>query len=293
MRLLVLSVSVLCAACLGATCAIAQTGQWGQAEDQVPPYRTHIDRRHGNDHAYPDRGAVVRDVPQGAIAVNYAGLSYRFAGGVWYERLGPAYIVVAPPIGLVVPQLPAFATRVDSAGQTYLYADDVFYRPRPDLGGYEVANDPEDLAPEASQAPVGASSSRVASAGPIVPEAPAQAPAQTPTQAPAPASAQTLAQAPVQPKSEPFPPATPAATPSSDSSVPANPTGVAIHPQNGQSLEQQAMDRYECYRFAVGQAGFDPLASNGSMPQAEVAQHDSEYSRAQAACLEGRGYTVQ
>jgi hypothetical protein len=72
-----------------------------------------------------------------------------------------------------------------------------------------------------------------------------------------------------------------------------NPTGVAIHARNGQSPDQQAMDRYECYRFAVGQTGFDPLATNGGLPPAEVARRDSEYSRAQAGCLRGRGYAVQ
>jgi hypothetical protein len=52
------------------------------------------------------------------------------------------------------------------------------------------------------------------------------------------------------------------------------------------------MDRYECYRFAVAQSGFDPLAINGGATPAEVAGHDSEYSRAQAACLQGRGYGI-
>ena len=71
-----------------------------------------------------------------------------------------------------------------------------------------------------------------------------------------------------------------------------NPTGVAIYPRNGQNADQQAMDRYECYRFAVGQTGFDPLASNSGTSPADVERRDAEYSRAQAACLEGRGYTL-
>lgn len=288
MRLLVLSVGALCITCLGATCAIAQTAQWGQAEDQIPPYRTHVDRRHGHDHMYPDRGAVVRDVPEGAIAVNYAGISYRFAGGVWYERLGPAYIVVAPPIGLIVPQVPAFATSFDSAGKSYVYANDVFYRPRPDLGGYEVVNDPEDLAPERSQARSVGSPSRLASATQSVPHAPAQRATARPAQPPT----QLATQPPAQSQTVAASPAPPRPAPASASAVPGNPTGVAIYPRNGQSADQQAMDRYQCYRFAVGQTGFDPLASNGSTPPAEIARRDTEYSRAQAACLEGRGYRL-
>jgi len=264
MRLLVLSVSVLWGACLGAGCAIAQNGQWQQAEDQIPPYRTHVDRRHGNDHVYPDRGAVIRDLPQGGTAVNYAGISYQFVGGVWYQRQGPAYIVVAPPIGLIVPQLPAFASSFQSGGRTYLYANDVFYRPRPDLGGYEVVNDPQDTVPEQAQAPPGGSPP------------------------PAPATAQPNRVREASAASEPPDEAQPSDVPS----APANPTGVAIQPRKGQSADQQAIDRYECYRFAVAQTGFDPLALNSDALPADIVRRDSDYARAQAACLEGRGYAV-
>jgi len=63
-------------------------------------------------------------------------------------------------------------------------------------------------------------------------------------------------------------------------------TKVFVYPRNGQTADQQARDRYECYRFAVAQSGVDPMHSTG------VAQQ-SDYDRAQAACLEGRGYTVR
>jgi hypothetical protein len=329
MRFLVLSVSALCATCLGSSYAMAQTGQWGQAEDRIPPYSTHVDRRHGSDHVYPDRGAIVRDLPQGAAGVNYAGVSYRFAAGVWYERLGPAYIVVAPPIGVIVPQLPAFAADFDSGGKTYLYADDVFYRARPDLGGYEVVNDPEDGAAGDAAAPTDPAQSHVTSAAvPLAPGmappavapsvtpavatsvAPAVAPAATtptgptvatPVVAPAsspasapPPSAQPPSQLPVQqPTNHAAPLPTPEIASSGISSTPhGNPTAITIEPRNGQSAEQEASDRYECYRFAVAQSGYDPLAAYGSTGSADVARHDSDYSRAQAACLEGRGYSI-
>lgn len=278
MRWLILCISVSCVACVGTTSAIAQAQQWGQAEDEIPPYHTHIDRRHGHDHVYPDRGAVIREVARGAATVNYAGMSFRFEAGVWYQRLGPAYVVVAPPIGVTVPQLPAFATSFDSGGTTYLYANDVFYRPRPDLGGYEVVNDPEDVVPQSPQAASGTPSSRLASASPI------------------PKAAQDPVRSAVQPKSPAVPPPSPspapAAAPTSVSSIPINPTGVAISPHNGQSADQQALDRYECYQFAVAKTGFDPLASNSGVPPAETARHDADYSRAQASCLEGRGYSL-
>lgn len=278
MRLLILSVGVLFTAYLGANCAIAQNGQWGQAGDQIAPYPTHVDRRHGHNHVYPDRGAVVRDVPKGATGVNYAGISYRFAGGVWYQRLGPAYIVVVPPVGLIVPNLPPFATTLDNAGRSFLYANDVYYRPRPDLGGYEVVNDPQDAMPQRSQAPAVASPARMASATPSAPRAATEPPVEAENR--------------MAPRAAPPPPAAPPVAPSSDTPAPVNPTGVAISPRNGQDADQQAMDRYQCYRFAVGQTGFDPLASNGKASPDDVARGDASYSRAQAACLVSRGYSL-
>ena len=263
MRWLVLSIT-LGAAFPGMTCA--------RAQDETLPYATHVDRRHGNDHVYPDRGAVIRDVPKRATALTYAGLTYRFAGGVWYQQLGPAYLVVEPPIGVTVPQLPAFATSLDSAGHSYLYANDVFYRALPDRGGYEVVNDPEDGAPAPSQEPADAAPDRMASASPVPPQSPAQPPEQPENDAPPPTSA--------------------AAVPSSDWSPSANPTGIAISPRKGQSEDRQAIDRYECYRYALTETGFDPLAMDRGVPPAEVARSDAEYSRAQAACLEGRGYDL-
>ena len=336
MRFLVLSVSVLSIVSLGATCAthaVAQTGQWGQVQDQIPPYRTHVDMRHGHNRVYPDRGAVVREVPQGATGVNYAGISYRFAGGVWFEQIGPAYIVVAPPIGLIVPNLPGFATSFDSSGKPYLYANDVFYRPRPDLGGYEVVNDPQDaelkrtrgrvdasaLRLESAAATVGfpvarapVRSHRRASARPVVaragnspvaastPVARAQklalaAPAPMAMAAPAPTPAVMAARAPAEPATaESVPAAPPVAAPAMAAAAPApaNPTGIAISPLQGQGADQQAMDRYECYRFAVARTGFDPLAANSGTGTEAIIRLRAVYSRAQAECLESRGYSV-
>jgi hypothetical protein len=119
------------------------------AEEQPEPYLKHHDTRQGHDHFYPDRGSIVRDAPQGATVVTYAGLSYRFHDGVWFEPRGPAFMVVAPPIGLIVPTLPTFATVLAHGGEIYLYCNDVYYRPRPDMNGYEVINDPAETAPKA------------------------------------------------------------------------------------------------------------------------------------------------
>jgi hypothetical protein len=78
------------------------------------------------------------------------------------------------------------------------------------------------------------------------------------------------------------------------------------YPKNNQSADQQARDRYECHRWATDQSGFDPTQPSGvpasaSTPAAgtsvaaKVAAPTmrQDYLRAQAACLEGRGYSVK
>lgn len=68
---------------------------------------------------------------------------------------------------------------------------------------------------------------------------------------------------------------------------------IFVYPKNGQSSEQQARDRYECHRSAVDQTGFDPTAAGGGVPHESAANKRSDYLRAQAACLDARGYSVK
>lgn len=63
---------------------------------------------------------------------------------------------------------------------------------------------------------------------------------------------------------------------------------VFVYPRQGQSAEKQSNDEYECHRWAVEQSGYDPTAASSGNPSART-----DYTRAQAACLEGRGYTVK
>lgn len=65
----------------------------------------------------------------------------------------------------------------------------------------------------------------------------------------------------------------------------AGPSQLVVYPKSGQSQEQQGKDTFECHRWAVGQTGFDPTQG--------APGNRSEYFRAQAACVEGRGYTVK
>ncbi len=69
----------------------------------------------------------------------------------------------------------------------------------------------------------------------------------------------------------------------------AAPSELVVYPKNGQSEEQLGKDRFECHRWAAGQTGFDPTqVGGGSAPG-----NRADYARAQAACLEGRGYSVK
>jgi hypothetical protein len=62
-----------------------------------------------------------------------------------------------------------------------------------------------------------------------------------------------------------------------------------VYPNEGQSAEQQAKDRYACHLWAVSESGVDPTVEEQEYSDRE--QYD--YKRAMAACLEGRGYTVK
>jgi hypothetical protein len=70
-----------------------------------------------------------------------------------------------------------------------------------------------------------------------------------------------------------------------------SPTLMA-YPKNGQSDTQQATDKSECQSWASAQSGFDPTPVPGTQGTTN-ADKRSNYMRAQAACLEGRGYSVQ
>ena len=64
---------------------------------------------------------------------------------------------------------------------------------------------------------------------------------------------------------------------------------LIAYPKNGQSQEQQGTDRYQCHRWSVDKTGFDPT----QVASAPAPDKRADYIRAQAACLEGRGYSVK
>ena len=65
------------------------------------------------------------------------------------------------------------------------------------------------------------------------------------------------------------------------------------YPTNGQTPEQQATDRVECQQWATGQAGIDSPPVGSAATISVPAAKRQDYLRAQAACLQGRGYSVK
>jgi hypothetical protein len=192
---------------------------------------------------------------------------------------------------------------VVGTGGLYFYANDTYYRPRPDLGGYEVVNDPVDSAPAGSNA---------AAATPYLagPSTPMLATPASATYMTAPAAAGMTAAAAGMTAGAM---AAPYAAPIAAAPVAAMPTAaapgamaapvaagqrppkqqVSLTPNNGQPPEQQARDRYDCYRIALGQSGFDPLHPKSGVPTAQESAQESAYDQVRTACLQQRGYTVQ
>jgi hypothetical protein len=83
----------------------------------------------------------------------------------------------------------------------------------------------------------------------------------------------------------------PARDDAASTSAPAEPETYA-YPRSGQSESQQASDRYECHDWASHQSGYDPTEPLGGVGAAQVNDKRNDYRRAERACLEGRGYTV-
>jgi hypothetical protein len=62
-----------------------------------------------------------------------------------------------------------------------------------------------------------------------------------------------------------------------------------MYPRQNQDAQLQARDRDECYRWALGQLGYDPSKSTAGLSPSQSA----DYYRAMTACLDGRGYSVR
>jgi hypothetical protein len=68
---------------------------------------------------------------------------------------------------------------------------------------------------------------------------------------------------------------------------------LITYPKNGQSEAQQATDKSECRTWAAAQSGFDPTQTATQEATTGPTSKRADYMRAQAACLDGRGYSVR
>ena len=118
-------------------------------ERYATPHWVYDARFHHNRY-YPAHGYVVEALPPGNIAIGFRGAQFWFHSGVWYQRVGPRYVVVRPPAGVIVPVLPPDYTVVYYGAVPYYYANDVYYVQQ--TTGYEVVAPPQAV-PQAQAAP--------------------------------------------------------------------------------------------------------------------------------------------
>ena len=62
-----------------------------------------------------------------------------------------------------------------------------------------------------------------------------------------------------------------------------------MYPQRAQSEQQEAVDRDQCYQWAMNQMGYDPSGASAGLTATQV----NDYYRAMEACLDARGYSVR
>ena len=220
------------------------------------------DTRFHHDHYYPPRGYRFAALPPNPRVIVRGRDRFYFAGGVWYQPLGGAYVVVRPPIGVYVPVLPAYYTRVWVGPRPYYYANDVYYVQGPQ--GYTVVDAPVGTISMAPPPGIAVPpDNAVTELGAVQNGVPQYAPPPVSVAPPVSAAPPVAVAPPV--------------------TVAQASNQLFIYPRQGQNADQQNRDRSECSAWAGGQTGRDPASSSG----------DPDYQRALGACLDGRGYTVK
>ncbi|HET7198364.1 MAG TPA: DUF6515 family protein [Burkholderiales bacterium] len=143
--------SRIAAGILAVACACAAQAEPRREAREHARYATPhwvFDARYHHDHYYPAVGYHVDVLPPGNIAVHFRSGNFWFHSGVWYQHVGPRYVVVRPPAGIIVPVLPPAYAVVYYGGVPYYYADDIYYVQQPT--GYEVVAPPPDPAQAAA-----------------------------------------------------------------------------------------------------------------------------------------------
>jgi hypothetical protein len=189
--------------------------------------------------AYGGRGAAYGYPGGRGYGHGYSTGAY-WGGGYWRGGYWPrAYYGLG--FSWFLPVLPLAYATYWYGGVPYYYANDVYYTWNPSYDGY-TATDPPPVTDEAA--------------------APADGSALPPTDL----SAGSGGGAAVQAAPSPGP-------------APGQQSQIFMYPKNGQSEQQQSIDKQECQQWAMSQAGQGAATGN-------------DYRRAMMACVEGRGYSA-
>jgi hypothetical protein len=78
-------------------------------------------------HDHPHFGVHVSLLPHSFFTFSLGGRGYYYADGLYYNHLGPDYVVVTPPIGAVVSTIPPDYQQVLINGMTYYTDNGVYY----------------------------------------------------------------------------------------------------------------------------------------------------------------------
>lgn len=90
-------------------------------------------------------GYRVNVLPASYNRVVVAGAPYYYSSGVYYSRVGGAYVVVAAPVGARLTILPQGYRAVVWAGTTFYYVNDTYYVTAPGGRGYVVVAKPAGI----------------------------------------------------------------------------------------------------------------------------------------------------
>lgn len=101
-----------------------------------------LDSRFHHDHYYPRVGYTLSILPPGYFELGLSNRHFFFNAGVWFQQIGPRYVVVTPPAGLVIPVLPPAFSTVWIGSTPYYYANGIYYEPTD--GGYVTVAAPRD-----------------------------------------------------------------------------------------------------------------------------------------------------
>ena len=85
----------------------------------------------GSDYqeVYPPVGAVIPELPDGAIEISAGNLIYYYAGGAFYIQQSGGFVIAPPPMGVVVPELPPGAVSVAINNTLAYQFNGIYYQP--------------------------------------------------------------------------------------------------------------------------------------------------------------------